>query len=304
MKDEGGRLLSYAGMKGSPWFKAFSIPLREARSSFDDWVCVPATHAPENLAHIKSHEAEFVFVDSNRAILYLPDTPDFLVNQYEATLLESSRLITLMAAIDAFAFRTAARSRSKMQRYTREGAQDDDGDDGGFLEFRMTVLEQQARLRDILQLAETVKSAAFADHARYMASALGAMGVGGVADRNREVLALLQSQLEGWSALTSEMDERSEARRERLMNLVLAFLAVFGSAQTYSAIWGNPWLEIGSADPATWSWVLGALVSAGSLMLFLLLYPRAIPKVVGRVRKRMARRRDSAGETGAARGDG
>jgi hypothetical protein len=80
-------------------FKGFIIQSREARSGIDDWLFV-ATPAYRNLATIRSHETDAMYIGGNSAFLYLPDDPQFLTWQYVETALLLVDIRTLVLSFN------------------------------------------------------------------------------------------------------------------------------------------------------------------------------------------------------------
>jgi len=108
------------GITSHPEFKGFIIQNREARSSFDDWLFV-AMPTYRNLATIRSHETDAMYMGENRAFLYLPDEPQYLITQY----IESVRLIgdirTLVLTFNTNAKGQIEQLKSFLDEFQRTG---------------------------------------------------------------------------------------------------------------------------------------------------------------------------------------
>ncbi|MBX3063119.1 MAG: hypothetical protein KF726_09090 [Anaerolineae bacterium] len=70
-------------------FKAFKIPGREARAGIDDWLMALVPEDQKNLAHLRSHYTDAMYVGQNRVFMYFPDDPMFILTQYR----DNSRFI-------------------------------------------------------------------------------------------------------------------------------------------------------------------------------------------------------------------
>jgi hypothetical protein len=68
-----------------PELKGLIMPSREARASFDDWLFAEPPER-ENLALIRSHDGDLLYVNDNGAFLCFPDDPSWIVQQYLETL--------------------------------------------------------------------------------------------------------------------------------------------------------------------------------------------------------------------------
>ena len=89
-----GTVLPYSEVLTYPEFKSFAIWPREARAGIDDWLFVTAPQI-ENLATIRSHTHDVLYVGSHKAFLWFPDDPQFLTDQY----LETIRFIAEIRAL-------------------------------------------------------------------------------------------------------------------------------------------------------------------------------------------------------------
>ncbi len=64
--------------------KGFIINQREARASLDDWRFVKEPKS-NNLAQIRSHDTDAFYCNEYQAFIYFPDDPQYIVDQYEET---------------------------------------------------------------------------------------------------------------------------------------------------------------------------------------------------------------------------
>ena len=90
-----GADLPYADVQDYPEFKSFSIWPREARAGIDDWLFVTKPQI-ENLATIRSHIHDVLYVGSHKAFLWFPDDPQFLTDQYLETVRFIAEIRTLV----------------------------------------------------------------------------------------------------------------------------------------------------------------------------------------------------------------
>jgi hypothetical protein len=75
----------YQALMEHPEFKGLLLGSREARAAIDDWMFVSSVNLSKNLAPIRSHITDMLVVDNNRAFIYMPDDPDFIISQYDDT---------------------------------------------------------------------------------------------------------------------------------------------------------------------------------------------------------------------------
>ena len=98
----------YEQVFNHPDFHGFTVTSREARAGLDDWRLASAPPQQENLAPIRSHKYDRFFVEQNRAFIFLPDDPDFIVNQYNDT----ARWVGNLAMV-VLAYQTAGKALVK-----------------------------------------------------------------------------------------------------------------------------------------------------------------------------------------------
>jgi hypothetical protein len=92
----------YYRVAAHPEFKGFIIQPREARSGLFDWLFV-AMPAYRNLATIRSHETDAMYIGENHAFLYLPDEPQYLADQYVETFRLMDDVRTLVRSFNTMA---------------------------------------------------------------------------------------------------------------------------------------------------------------------------------------------------------
>jgi hypothetical protein len=90
--------IEYATLTKHPDFHGFEVTSREARAALDDWNLASAPPQQFNLAPIRSHKTDIFYVEQNRAFIFLPDDPQFIVNQYNDTARWASNLVTVTIA--------------------------------------------------------------------------------------------------------------------------------------------------------------------------------------------------------------
>lgn len=88
----------YEQLFSHPDFHGFMVTSREARAGLDDWRLASAPPLMENLAPIRSHKYDRFYAEQNRAFIFLPDDPDFIVNQYNDTARWAGNLATVLLA--------------------------------------------------------------------------------------------------------------------------------------------------------------------------------------------------------------
>ncbi|HLV97671.1 MAG TPA: hypothetical protein VKT82_03240 [Ktedonobacterales bacterium] len=81
-----------------PDFLGFRVTSREARAGLDDWYLASEPPTQRNLATIRSHKNDWFLVEQNRAFVFLPDDPQFIINQYNDTARWAGNIVAALLA--------------------------------------------------------------------------------------------------------------------------------------------------------------------------------------------------------------
>jgi hypothetical protein len=214
--------------------KGLLVQSREARASLNDWISVPVPRF-RNLAGIRSHELDVMIVGENRAFLYLPDDPQFLVDQYRisASLIGDIRTIVL-------AFNTRVKEAIKsLDRWYKAV---EDHNDAPLAQSRVQIEQQREQIEilrtrsdGILDLIRSYTISKYQDHSDLLQAMVEESGV----DKYRNSLVGNLATLDRFQSHLSFLMQRKIDDRSRTNGqLIAALLFVLSLLQAISAI--NP----------------------------------------------------------------
>jgi hypothetical protein len=201
-----------------PRFRWMLCPVREAKASIGDWILADDS-LPTNLATIRSHRTDFLFIRGNQAWFYFPDDPYYLIDyEYTETLRLMMWIRTLVNAFTELAIAYNKRSDELRRAFLRLGAHP----------HLRELLRDERRLAEYfklkadnkLSLLQDCRISRYEDHARLIDAVVTHMDL----DRGRALLAsrldkviatqaFLDRQVE---ALSAQAREEREIRRVRL----------------------------------------------------------------------------------------
>jgi len=213
-----GKMLSAPELVDNPRFRWMLCPAREAKASIGDWIRADDS-LPTNLATIRSHRTDFLFIRGNQAWFYFPDDPYYLVDyEYTETLRLMMWIRTLLNAFTELAITYNKRANDLRRAFLKLGAHPD----------LRELLRDERRLGeyfklkadDKLSLLQDCLISRYDDHARLLDAVVTHMDL----DRGRNLLgarldkviatqAFLDRQVE---ALSVQAREAREIRQEKL----------------------------------------------------------------------------------------
>jgi hypothetical protein len=221
-------------------------PSRESKASLADWVGTEFAIDPaDNLAAIRSHRADFLFIRGSQASMYFPDDPYYLIDyEYAGTLRLMLWMRTLVGAFTELSVRYNQRSH--------------------YLRQAFLSLSAHPRLRDVLrsevQVAEHFKLEAdeklsllqeclmsrYDDHARLLRAVVEKMDL----ERSRAVLSVrldkviaTQDFLDRQTrAVVDRAREDRQIRREKLGDRQKRFVQIFST--TAAGLYGSSLLTL------------------------------------------------------------
>ncbi len=221
-------------------------PSRESKASHADWVGTEFAIDPtDNLASIRSHRADFLFIRGSQASMYFPDDPYYLIDyEYAGTLRLMLWMRTLVGAFTELSVRYNKRSH--------------------YLRSAFLKLSAHPRLRDVLrsevQVAEHFKLKAdeklsllqeclmsrYDDHARLLRAVVVKMDL----ERSRGVLAVrldkviaTQDFLDRQTrAVVDRAREDRQIKREELQDRQRRFVQIFST--TAAGLYGSSLITV------------------------------------------------------------
>jgi hypothetical protein len=194
----------------------FVIDQREARASFDDWRFMTLQVSPDdNLAHVRSHNSDAFYTSEFQTFFYFPDDPQYLVDQYEATvelflsLIVGLRFYNTMAETLTHKIRKDEATDRVASKRMRDLSHDLD---------RVWRLRIEANeLRNLVMKAGISR---YQDHGKFMKRVLDKMNIETVADLTDRHLGQLEEA-------SKDIIERLKASRLKRLNYAAIGVASF-----------------------------------------------------------------------------
>jgi hypothetical protein len=248
--------VGFEEISGHPDTVGFVIEQREARASFDDWRFMsPRAAEQENLALIRSHTTDAFFGSEYQAFLYFPDDPQFLTDQYEATVRLMLTLATVLRYWTALTANLSKRSRRALRRLRESsGRRREPGSNGrgerGSPRARdsqpLSLKEKIARLQVILKQLRELRASAgemksliaragmsrYKDHGDLMRKILSRMKADSAVDLLEDRLSMLEDVHKDVLAEIADIRAREDQTREQglMVRLMLATVVVTAPA--------------------------------------------------------------------------
>jgi hypothetical protein len=202
---------------------------REARATIEDWRAAPRPRL-DNLAPIRSHAGDLMHVGEHHAVLFYPDDPYYLVEQFVDTVELAAKLRCLAVALNYQAQSRVPDVYHEAKRLREELAAIAAWPDAG------APLSPEARLDSVLDAIErhrlkatafrdqTLRSldliavssfAQYSDHAEQTRETLRAAGVPRVVSAIEKTLDMLRADLDTIATAAGFAVDRARARRDR-----------------------------------------------------------------------------------------
>ncbi len=218
-----------------PEFKGFRVQSREARAGIDDWVFVPDPH-PRNLAQIRSHTSDALYVGENRAFLWYPDDPQFLKTNTIETVRLVGDLRTLVLTYNATARDDLRRDLERDLDSLKRGASPSQDEQERFEASRddIAIFRQHAEIALNLLRACTISK--YEDHGKLMSRMLLESRASNAQNALEHNFDLLD---EFYSYITTVLEQRIERRAQigqHRLQLVLFILALVSGLSAAPAI--------------------------------------------------------------------
>jgi len=160
-------------------------PSRESKASLADWVGTDfAINPADNLAAIRSHRADFLFIRGCQAVMYFPDNPYYLIEyEYTGTLRLMLWMRTLVAAFTELSVRYNQRSHYLRSAFLQLPAHPRLRD---VLRGEVLVAEHfKLKTDEMLSLLQECLMSRYDDHARLLRAMVAKMDL----EHSRAVLA-------------------------------------------------------------------------------------------------------------------
>ena len=221
-------------------------PSRESKASLADWVGTEFAIDPaDNLAAIRSHRADFLFIRGSQAVMYFPDNPYYLIEyEYTGTLRLMLWMRTLVAAFTELSVRYNQRSHYLRSAFLQLPAHPRLRD---VLRGEVLVAEHfKLRADEMLSLLQECLMSRYDDHARLLRAMVVKMDL----ERSRAVLA---ARLDKVIATQDFLDRQTRAvvdraredrmiKREKLQDRQKQFIRIFST--TAAGLYGSSLITV------------------------------------------------------------
>lgn len=211
-------------------FKGFQVQSREARAGLDDWPFASGGKV-HNLAKIRSHLTDVMYVGENRTFLWFPDDPQFITTQY----VESARLIGDIRVL-VLTYNESAKKqikategmldRIKRGRLPRKLAR-------RFEAGRNDITIFRTHGDKILDLLRACTISKFEDHGQLLSQMLIESKAGNAREALEHNLTTLD---EFYTYITQVLERRVEARTHSGQTLMAAVLGILTAVSALSAV--------------------------------------------------------------------
>ncbi len=229
----------YLRFTDHPEFKGLIIQSREARSALDDWHFVALPHY-RNLATIRSHEHDIMYMGENRAFLYLPDDPQFLTAQY----IDTVRLIYDIRTLVLTFNRSAKEQIKTLESFFRSKYPESDKLSSKsltrsynlFLSQRNQIEIFRTRAEKILDLLRACAVSKYQDHSDLLKAMMQENGLGDSRDSlEHNIMTLERFHTYLTEQLKRQIEDRSEIYARRT-TAILFFLTLLSALSAIPAI--------------------------------------------------------------------
>lgn len=212
-------------------FKGFQVQSREARAGLDDWPFASDADV-RNLAQIRSHLTDVMYVGENRTFLWFPDDPQFIMIQY----IESARLIgdirVLVLTYNESA-KKQIRTTERMLDIIKSGRRLPRRLAGQFEAGRSDITIFRTHGDKILDLLRACTISKYEDHGKLLAQMLIESKAGNAQDALEHNLKTLD---EFYAYITQVLQRRVEARTHSGQTLMASVLGILTAVSALSAV--------------------------------------------------------------------
>ncbi|HMK95183.1 MAG TPA: hypothetical protein VK536_07260 [Candidatus Limnocylindrales bacterium] len=235
-----GQKLAYADDLLDSDLKDLLIELREARPSLET-DCIFGADCSisdrKNLGPIRSHKHDALYIMENQALMYFPDDPQYITDQYASTI---ELVWWIRSLVLAFNKMVDKQIQETTQRFIRgdkvstDHEYKDMEDSVDYLQKRINGLERfRARALNTIKIFESLSVSRYQDHAELMRETLKSSNI-------QQLKANLEDGLENILRLQRHLNERTtiqiaqiererekdEARRMTIFTIVLMLASI------------------------------------------------------------------------------
>jgi hypothetical protein len=193
---------------------------REARASFDDWRFLVVDRDElwhENLAHIRSHTSDAFYVSEFQSFLFMPDDPNFLMDQYEATVDLMIRISNKLKGYNIIVDEYALMPEFKGDLLNKEIREVNDR--------LMFLAKLHGEAKELRNLALKASISRYKDHAELMSAMVNRMNINQLTRLLDQHIGDLQTI---YARNHDDLISRRNASMRRLMPIATLCLAISG----------------------------------------------------------------------------
>ncbi len=224
----------YKDLQRSPDFKGIVIPLFEGRSALDDWI--QKSEKPwTNLAEIRNHEVDLIIQTRHNLIVFMPDDPDWIIQQIMACARLVNEISTLIISFDIMAEKVRSSLILQVQEAKRSLEQ--------VKISKMTDAITKIRKRSIeitefellalqsIQLLRNQGTLRFFDHSEFMTTLIDNTGIDPIVQSLEQKLNMVKESQKGIvrtaDDILSKYNEKVSQSQQRLIKVVTLLIAGF-----------------------------------------------------------------------------
>ena len=224
----------YKELKRSPDFKGLVMPLFEGRSALDDWI--QKSEKPwTNLAEIRNHEVDLIVQTRHNLTVFMPDDPDWIIQQIMACARLVNEIATLIISFDIMAEKVRSSLILQVQEAKRSLEQ--------VKMSKMTNAITKIRKRSIeitefellalqsIQLLRNQGTLRFFDHAEFMTTLIDNTGIDPIVQSLEQKLSMVKESQKGIvrtaDDILSKYNEKVSQSQQRLIKVVTLLIAGF-----------------------------------------------------------------------------
>ena len=254
-----GQKLAYADDLLNSDLKDLLIELREARPSLEtDSIlganCGDIPHH-KNLGPIRSHKHDALYIMENQALMYFPDDPQYITDQYASTIELVWWIRSLVLAFNKMVDKQIQETTQKFIRRDKVSVnqkQKDMEDSVDYLQKRINGLERfRSKALNTIKIFESLSVSRYQDHAELMKEMLKSSNI-------QQLKANLEEGLENILRLQRHLNERTrielakiererekdQARRMTIFTIVLMLASISFPFQVLYEVLKSIWVVI------------------------------------------------------------
>jgi hypothetical protein len=235
-----GQKLAHADDLLNSDLKDLLVELREARPSLETDSIVGADcniSDHKNLGPIRSHKHDALYILENQALMYFPDDPQYITDQYASTIELVWWIRSLVLAFNKMVDRQIQDTTERFihsEKVSANQEQKDMEDSVDYLQKRINGLERfRAKALNTIKIFESLSVSRYQDHAELMKETLKSSNIqqlkANLEDGLENILRLQRHLNERTTIELAQIErerERDQARRMTIFTIVLMLASI------------------------------------------------------------------------------